>query len=58
METDDATEKLNALAADLEEDIAKQQAECVDIDKEMAGLKVHLYAKFGKTINLELDPEE
>jgi len=24
----------------------------------MADLKVVLYAKFGKTINLELDPEE
>ena len=39
-------------------DLATHATEKIAIEKEMAELKVLLYAKFGKTINLELDPED
>lgn len=41
-----------------EDDIAAIDADVKDVQKQMETLKVVLYAKFGKTINLELDPEE
>ena len=58
MEADEAEEKINSLKAEAEAEIAAYAAESVILDKEMAELKVILYAKFGSTINLELDPEE
>ena len=58
MEADEAEEKINSLKADVEAEIKDWEAEQVGINKEMAALKVLLYAKFGQTINLELDPED
>lgn len=41
-----------------QEDIQAIEQDMKDTAKEMDDLKVILYAKFGKTINLELDPED
>lgn len=58
METDAAEEKLTEMTGEMEAEVAADGVEEKVIEKEMAELKVLLYAKFGNTINLELDPEE
>eukprot|EP00039_Didymoeca_costata_P009725 m.129571 g.129571 ORF g.129571 m.129571 type:complete len:148 (+) comp14580_c0_seq1:71-514(+) len=58
VEQEEGEAKINELTAEVESDLAKKEKECKDIEKEMAELKVILYAKFGKTINLEMDPDE
>lgn len=58
MENEEAEEKLTQLSSELEAEVAADGVEEKAIEKEMADLKIKLYAKFGNTINLELDPEE
>ncbi len=38
--------------------IAKARAQIAQYDEAMGSLKVTLYAKFGKSINLDMDPED
>eukprot|EP00037_Helgoeca_nana_P032348 m.413452 g.413452 ORF g.413452 m.413452 type:complete len:148 (+) comp29102_c0_seq1:35-478(+) len=56
--TDVAEERLAGMTTQAEADVTAINAEIAGCKKEMEGLKVILYAKFGKTINLEMDPEE
>jgi prefoldin subunit 4 len=44
---------LGSAAAKLEKEIEDLEDKLETIRKEMTGLKVDLYARFGKTINLE-----
>lgn len=48
-----AKEMLGIAAAKLEKEIEDLEDKLETIRKEMTGLKVDLYARFGKTINLE-----
>lgn len=55
---EEAEERLNSMIEAADTDVEAINSEVSAIGKEMSELKVVLYAKFGKTINLELDPEE
>lgn len=49
----DAEARIEAYSAQLAEDVATAKAEVERVKGEMEALKAQLYAKFGKTINLE-----
>ena len=53
LENDDATARIEAYQEQLDEDVATAKEEVERVKGEMEGLKAQLYAKFGKTINLE-----
>ena len=44
---------LSASTGQIDEDVAKLEESLAEIRDEMKGLKVQLYARFGKSINLE-----
>ena len=48
-----ALKKLEKDQATLENELSKLKDQAEDCEKEMKGLKVILYAKFGKAINLD-----
>lgn len=48
-----AQEMLGISAAKVEEDVSELEDKLGNIREEMTRLKVELYARFGKTINLE-----
>jgi prefoldin subunit 4 len=58
MDSEEAEAKLQMLQDELVAELDAHGEDEKAIQKEMAELKVLLYAKFGKTINLELDPED
>ena len=53
MQLDQAQEMLSISTARVEEEIGELEDKLETIREEMTQLKVELYARFGKTINLE-----
>jgi len=56
-DTDSATEMLEAEMEGLQQKMEGQKELMASIEDEMSGLKTKLYAKFGKSINLEENPD-
>merc|ERR1711988_603182 len=56
-DTDSAGEMLEEEMAKMQKELEAQEAAMGGIEEEMKELKVTLYAKFGKSINLEENPQ-
>merc|ERR1711937_323677 len=52
-----AGEMLDAEIEKLQQEMESKQEELDAVEEKMSGLKVELYAKFGKSINLEENPQ-
>lgn len=55
---DNATEFVESRLAEARKELETQKSERDQLQKEMSQLKAKLYAKFGKSINLEMNPEK
>merc|ERR1711907_433388 len=58
LDADSANEKLEEEIEELQKLLEKQEADMALVEETMGELKTQLYAKFGKSINLEENPQQ